>query len=111
MVALVTLTEVKSRLRIETNDDDAMLVGYVEAASASVINYLKAQADVLLDLDSSGDLPSGSDVPSVIQAATIMLVGYFYRNPDSDPDKDYDMGFLPKPVMALLYPLRDPACA
>ncbi|TPJ76197.1 phage gp6-like head-tail connector protein [Mesorhizobium sp. B2-6-3] len=111
MVALVTLETVKERLRIDTTDDDGALSGYIESASAAVINYLKGQAEVLLDLDSGGELPSGVEVPPLIATATVILVGYWYRNPDSDPDKDFEMGYLPKPVTALLYPLRDPALA
>jgi uncharacterized phage protein (predicted DNA packaging) len=109
MVALVELEDTKQRLRIDTDDDDGILTGYIEAASAAVINYLKDQADELLVLEGS---PSPEvEVPPVIVTATILLVGYFYRNPDADPDKEFEMGYLPKPVMALLYPLRDPALA
>lgn len=111
MVALTTIGEAKARLHIDMDDDDGILAGYIEAASAAVIAYLKDQADVLLDLDSGGDLPSGAEVPPVIETATIMLVGYFYRNPDGDPDKAFGQGDLPAPVTALLYPLRDPALA
>lgn len=109
MVALVTLEETKSRLRIDHNDDDTTLEGYIEAASGSVINYLKGQAEVLLDLDSGGDLPSGAEVPAVIQTAVILLVGYWYD--PIEPNKDFERGYLPMPVTAILYPLRDPALA
>jgi hypothetical protein len=108
---LVSVQEVKGRLHIDTNDDDAALLGYIEAASAAVISYLKGQADSLLDLDSGGSPSPDAVVPAVISTAVIMLVGYWYRNPDGDPDKDFERGYLPKPVTALLYPLRDPAIA
>lgn len=108
---LVSLDMVKGRLHIDSDDDDAALLGYIEASSAAVINYLKGRAEELLEFDSGGGLVPGSTVPPVIATATIMLVGYLYRNPDQDPDKDFEMGYLPRPVMALLYPLRDPALA
>lgn len=108
---LVSLDMVKARLHIDSDDDDAALLGYIEASSAAVINYLKGRAEELLELDSGGALVPGSTVPPVIATATIMLVGYLYRNPDQDPDKDFEMGYLPRPVMALLYPMRDPALA
>jgi hypothetical protein len=111
VVALVTLESTKARLNISTDDDNDALEGYIEAASGAVINYLKDQAEELLDLDTSGDITTTTEVPAVIATATIMLVGYWYRNPDADPDGDFEMGYLPKPVMALLYPLRDPALA
>jgi hypothetical protein len=111
MPALVTLEDVKSALRIDTEDDDFILTAYVAAASAAVIGYLKEQADAILDLDSGGDLTSGSDVPADIQVATIMLVGHFYREPDGDTEKAFEYGYLPKPVVSLLYRYRDPAIA
>jgi hypothetical protein len=43
--------------------------------------------------------------------ATILLTGHFYNNPDGDPEHDWEQGYLPRPVTALLYPLRDPALA
>lgn len=111
MVALVTLGRLKEALRIDSDDEDGILGLYIDAASLSVISYLKGQADVVLGLDSGGDIPSGAEVPEPIQLATIVLVGHIYRNPDGDPDKDFEHGYLPRPVTALLYPYRDPALA
>lgn len=111
MVALVTLARVKEALRVDASDDDDLLDAYIAAASAAVISYLKGQAEVLLDLDSGGDLPSGAEVPPAIEMATILLVGHFYREPDGDTEKAFEQGYLPRPVTALLYPLRDPALA
>jgi hypothetical protein len=111
MVALVTLEQVKEALHVDTDDDDGPLGLYIEAASAAVINYLKGQAEALLDLDSSGEIPSGVEVPAPIAVATIALVGHYYREPDGDEQKAFERGYLPAPVTALLYPLRDPALA
>ncbi|WP_342643451.1 head-tail connector protein [Rhodoligotrophos ferricapiens] len=111
MVALATLDESKRRLNIDTSDFDQTIEGYIEAASASVVNYLKGQAKQLLQLDGNGEMPPDFVVPPAIVTATIMLVGYWFRNPDADPDGDFEQGYLPKPVTAILYPLRDPALA
>lgn len=111
---LVTLAQVKTRLRIDSDDADADMEDMIEAASGAVLNYLKSGADYFLDtageviVDTDGD-PLG--VPAVVQTATLVLVGYFTRYRDENPDGEYEMGYLPKPVMALLYPLRDPALA
>ncbi|MNW21504.1 hypothetical protein D3C71_2224620 [compost metagenome] len=45
-----------------------------------------------------------------VQAATLLQLGFLYKDRDENADGAYDMGYLPKPVMALLYSLRDPAC-
>lgn len=110
MVALVTIQQVKEVLRIDESDDDAMLTIMIGAASRRVIQHLKGQADVVLDLDSNGEPVSGG-VPDDVALATIMLVGYFFKNQDQDPEGDFQLGKLPLPVKSILYMLRDPALA
>jgi len=51
---------------------------------------------------------NGATTDARVKAAAIMLVGYYYRNPDQDPDQDFAVGMLPKPVSSMLYQLRDP---
>lgn len=109
MVDLVTLEYTKDLLNVDITDDDAKLQAYISASSASVINYLKGQAAVILNLDKQGQMPPGTVVPPEIQVATVLLVGHFYNEPDGDSDNAFAQGYLPKPVTALLYPLRDPA--
>lgn len=110
MVALVTKEQVKAALRIDTTDDDAHLTLLIGAASNRIISFLKGRADEVLNLDSAGELTSAG-IPDEVTVATIMLVGYLYRNPDQDRDGDFELGQLPKPVKSLLYMLRDPALA
>lgn len=100
-----SLEETKSSLRIldDETDDDALLRLLITAASRSVANYLKSAATPLLADD--------AEIPSEVKVATIMLAGFLYRSPDQDPDQYFARGFLPMPVTALLYPLRDPAIA
>lgn len=111
MVKLVTIERTKEALAITTADDDHLLNGYIEAASAAIIAYLKRQAAAVIGLNESGELPAGTEAPQIIQVATIMLVGHFYREPDGNEERDFEHGYLPRPVTALLYPLRDPALA
>lgn len=112
MAELVTLEQVKQSLRIDHDDDDATLNLYITGASRAVMRYLNQRVDETLSLDSPANSPPAlADVPDDVAVATIMLVGYFYRNPDSDPEGAFERGYLPKPVTALLYPLRDPSLA
>lgn len=110
---LVTLEQASDHLRRDTTDDDNDLQLKISAASAAVLNYLKGGADDILDSD--GQVPTDSDgepiAPFEVKAATLLMVGYLYKDRDSDEDKAYEMGYLPKPVTALLYPLRKPALA
>lgn len=110
MVALVTLQQVKEALRVDTSDDDTWLTLLIGSASNRIIQFLKGRADDVLNLDSGGE-PTSAGIPDEAAVATIMLVGYYYRNPDQDPDGDFERGYLPKPVSSLLYMLRDPTLA
>lgn len=38
-----------------------------------------------------------------------MMDGQFYKDPDGNSENAFTPGFLPAPVISLLYPLRDPA--
>src|ERR1051325_8323437 len=113
MFMLVTVDQVRTALKLDTGESDTIIELYISAASRAVVRYLKGQAGTLLTIDSPPNSPPNdlSAVPEDIQMATILLTGHFYRNPDGDPDHDWEQGFLPRTVTALLYPLRDPAIA
>lgn len=109
MVWLVTPEEVKAMQRIDGDDVDDMLMLLIPAASAAVVNYLKAGADAFIGED--GEVTAPEDVPFEVRAATVIMVGQMMRNPDNDVEEAFRPGYLPRPVTALLYPLRDPAVA
>lgn len=111
---LVSLEQAKRHLRVDFDDEDNDIELKVHAASGAVLNYLKSGADVFLD--SSGDVPEDSagdpvGVPFEVQAAALLMLGYLYKDRDTNAGGEYEQGYLPKPVTALLYPLRDPAFA
>lgn len=114
MIELVTLDQVKARLKVDGNVDDMNLQGLIYGASMMVLNYLnKTEADYfnsdgVLDLNSDGFY---DEVEPEVQVATIMLVGYLYRNPDGAESDGWDKGYLPTPVVSILYPLRTPNIA
>jgi hypothetical protein len=119
----VTLARAKQHLNMDHDLDDPLIEAYIGAASEAVKNYLKSASpyDVERDsnddpvLDSSGDpiyavdSNGGKIVRYAVQAATLLQLGFLYKDRDENADGAYDMGYLPKPVTALLYPLRDPA--
>ena len=106
-VALVSLEETKAALRVDADDLDGTLELMIEAASEAVISYLKDAAEEFMD---EGE-PIEGEVPARVQWATIALVGYWLRSPDANPDGEFDRGYLPAPVTALLYPMRTPSLA
>jgi hypothetical protein len=100
---LVTVDEAKERLRVIHDEDDDDLEMMIRGTSAAVLRYLRSDGAEFVTSD--GDL----HVPDDVQLAVLMLTGILFRDRDGTEAKDWEHGFLPKPVIALLYPLRDPA--
>jgi hypothetical protein len=77
------------------------------------MNYLGLAHDYYSTRTSSSDVSSdgseGGIVPDEVQLAVLMMVGILARDRDGVEAKDWDHGYLPRPVTSLLYPLRDPA--
>ena len=121
----VTLARAKQHLSMDHDEDDTLIEVYVQAASGAVKNYLKKASPYEVErdsnddpiLDSSGDpiyaVDSSGDklISYPVQAAVLLMVGFLYKDRDENPDQAFAQGYLPKPVTALLYPLRKPALA
>lgn len=115
MRMLVTLEQARQHLRrdLDNTGPDPDLTAKIVGASEAVLAYLKSQADRFLD--SSGNVFVDSAevpiVPGAVVSATLLMVGYLDVNRGSDDEGAFERGELPRPVTALLYPLRDPALA
>jgi hypothetical protein len=122
MVAFATAPQAKAALRIDDGDlvSDQAISDLIDVASEMVAEFIKVRqvertidastspptTEVLYDLDASPIV-----YPERVRHATIMLVGYLYRAPDSNPSGEWTQGNMPWTVSALLYQLRDPALA
>lgn len=119
----VTLARAKQHLNMDHDQDDVLIEAYIGAASEAVKNYLKSASPYEVErdsnddpiVDSSGDpiyvVDSSGDkqVKYAVQAATLLQIGFLYKDRDENYEGSYSLGYLPKPVIALLYPLRSPA--
>lgn len=119
----VTLERGKQHLNMDHDLDDVLIEAYIGAASGAVKNYLKSASPYEVERDSNDDpiLDSAEDpiyvvdssgdkvVKYEVQAAVLLMLGFLYKDRDENPDSAFDRGYLPKPVTALLFPLRDPA--
>lgn len=126
MIVLVTPEEAIAHLKITDADVDMLdLQLKINAASKVVLNYLAGANFYELEvdinnvpvLDTAGDqiyaetTDGDRIVMFEVQAAVLLMLGYLNRDRDSDEDKAFEMGFVPRPVTALLYPLRTPSIA
>ena len=59
-------------------------------------------------LDSFGSIDKPETVRPEVKHATLLMVGLFYRYRDGNPEDFPDADRMPRPVQALLIPLRDP---
>ncbi|WP_349573121.1 head-tail connector protein [Azotobacter salinestris] len=121
----VTLERAKAHLNMDHDEDDILITAYTKAASGAVKNYLKSASPYEVERDSNDDpvLDSNGDpeyvrdssgdkvIRSEVEAAVLLMVGHLYKDRDENAEGAFDQGYLPKPVTALLYPLRDPALA
>ncbi|MNF76191.1 Phage gp6-like head-tail connector protein [compost metagenome] len=121
----VSLERAKAHLNMDHDEDDSLITAYAQAASAAVKNYLKSSSPYEVERDSNDDpvLDSNRDpeyvrdssgnkvIAGAVEAAVLIMVGHLYKDRDENPDTAFEQGYLPKPVTALLYPLRDPALA
>jgi hypothetical protein len=119
MTDLVTLDEAKLHCRLDHDfDDDAMAI-YISAASSAVLEYIGDRQYWFLDTggdeldleDTTADV-AGARAKQVCRQATLLLIDDFYRNKSPTPsdvvDSRFGYGYLPRAIVALLYPLRDP---
>ncbi|EKG38858.1 head-tail connector protein [Pseudomonas syringae] len=104
----ITLEEAKDHLRVDDDAEDNDIKLKTHAASGAVRNYLKSAADIYFD--AKGEVITAS-IPYEVQAATMLMLGYLYKDRDENSNGAFDTGDLPKPVTALLYSLRMPALA
>lgn len=106
--SLVTIAETRHSLRFNEDDSDVRLGLMIQAASESILRYLKITGDEYRD--TAGDIIPGN-IPTDIKMATIMFVGIMDRNTDANEDQIFKSDFLPAPVEAILHSLRDPTIA
>lgn len=119
----VTLARAKQHLNMDHDQDDTLIEAYIGAASEAVKNYLKSASPYEVERDSNDDPITDSSGDPVyvedssgdkivkysVMAAVLLMVGFLYKDRDENPDEAFERGYLPRPVTALLYALRDPA--
>lgn len=114
-----TLEEARDHLRLDTADEDNYVSLLIHSASAAVYGYIKGSSPDWLDssgepfVDSSGH----ADVPPDVRNATLLMVGYLFKDRDNNglykqnTGGNFEHGYLPRPVIGMLYRYRMPGLA
>lgn len=97
MTTLVALEDAKAHLRVDTDDEDALITDKAAAATAIVLDYVKA-ADEAWTVDT---------VPSRIRAAILLVLTNLYAN-RGDGEAPTPLS---QPVTDCLFGLRYPTFA
>lgn len=125
---LITLQEAKDQLEVDHDDSDAFIGSLIASASGAVLNYMKGcpigqpkrdeQGAVIIDADGNIQYARQDGALVIryeVQAAVKIMVAELFKNREAEQDGEvstqHGYGYLPRPVIALLYPLRDPAVA
>jgi hypothetical protein len=118
---LITLQQAKAHIRITHDGDDSTIEGLIAGASAAVVTYLKDYAltflntaelpEEVLDENSPPEVIDYA-VPEDIKVAVKILVAEWFKNreakQDGEIDSQFGYGYLPRAVIAILYPYRTP---
>lgn len=105
MIGLVTLDEVKSYLRIDTDAGDADLQDAIYQASAVILDYVKSSRSLIVD--DAGKVIEGEPLARV-KRSTLILVGIFDRVRNGEEENRYTEGNLPFSVTAFIRTLHAP---
>ena len=125
---LITLEEAKAHLLVDHDDDDIDIERKLQEASSAILSYLDGspigqpkrdeQGAILRTPEGEVDYLRDDDdlvVRYEIKAAVKLLLGELYKHREAEQDGEipsqHGYGYLPRPVVALLYPLRKPAFA
>lgn len=112
MIELVTIEQAKLAVREIQSHQDDFIVLLIRASSRMVLTYLKLDEDAYLNSDGTMDLDSSTlgynEVPEEVQAAVLYLVAVLFKDRDGAESEKWERGFLPAPVVSMLYPLRLP---
>ena len=90
---ILTIEEVKAHLRIQHDEEDDLIEGFIAQAEAVAEDYCRVQFT--------------DPAPEPVRLAVLLMVSHYYENRDN-PDRQVYMT-MRTAFENLLYPYRDPA--
>lgn len=98
---IVTLEEVKTHLRVQHDEEDALIEGLIAQAQTAAEDFCRVSFDPFTD-----DSGSVAEVPGPVKLAVLLMVGYFYEHREAEDGAGFRT--MRRAFMTLLYPYRDP---
>ena len=89
---ILTVDEVKTHLRIETDDEDELIERLIRQAQATAEDFCRVSFE--------------ENAPEPVRLAVLLMVGHYYENRDN-PDRQIYVT-MRMAFENLLYPYRDP---
>lgn len=76
----VSLETAKNHLEVDHDEDDTLILLYVDAAEGRVENFIGRELRCFVEPCSGSEVESGGDLPAPLQAAILLYVGDLYEN-------------------------------
>jgi len=97
---ILSVSEVKTHLRIETDEEDAYLASLIVQAQAAAEDFCR------VSFESAQEDEERVPAPEPVRLAVLLMVSHYYENRDN-PDRAV-YGTMRIAFENLLYPYRDP---
>ena len=98
---IVSLEEAKTHLRIQHDEEDALIVGLIQQAQTAAQDFCRVSFEPYID-----DAGHEAEVPGPVKLAVLLMVGYFYEHREAEDGASYRT--MRRAFTTLLYPHRDP---
>ena len=101
---IISLDEAKAYLRIEHDEEDALLEALIQQAQTAAEDFCRVGFEQVSSTSTSDG--TEATVPGPVKLAVLLMVGYFYENREAAEGAAYRT--MRRAFTTLLYPYRDP---
>ena len=97
---VVSLEEAKAHLRVQHDEEDALIEGMIAQAQTAAEDFCRVSFEPFLNDDGEA-----VEAPGPVKLAILLMVGYFYEHREAEDGAGFRT--MRRAFMTLLYPYRD----